>query len=1225
MKRLSHILLVVLAVCLVLVTASCGLFGSQTTSATTTAPTTTPPITTEPPPAQPPELTTAEKIAAIKDALDDYRLADYGRITVFESPYEAPTVVPTEGAHPRLFFTADDIPAIKAALASAQNATAYQAFIALSETETDGNLADIEGDNADAQILSVIRAKALRYALYGEELYGYQALLAAKHYLLTLNDAESSLVNEALLTFSCVYDWCFKLTGVADQRHLIAGIESHLIPYIDGNYPPSVAQNTSFNRDLFAFAIATANEQPDIYNYVAGAMESEFANAYDSILALGSHPAGSGFGVEETLSMLYAQLFWKNIAGADFAFYGDGLESMAYAVLGYVRPDGEGFRVGDDLHEDGIYSTADHFTAALLASYIYDNADMRASVAPYAMSLMDPISFLLLNDTSLVSETAKDLPLFTSFGDQITVRSSWSDENAYAVYMKIGSIPPHEHTALDAGAFQIFYKGALASGSGYYDGDKTVHQIGYANQTVSVNSLLVYNPSKADTLGYAGGQSLDAWLERGGAKLITSAHATSEDGSSFLWSYLATDLSGAYDADTVDSAKRHMIASATGDAKSPLVFAVYDDITSTDASFKKTFLLHAQTKPVISDNSVSIVNGGGKLVVSSVGSEVVYSAVGGDGNQYIAGDMNFPTNITPPAASESGWGRLEISPKAESLNDKLLTLMYVTDASNTDAPAFYSLDSKHFVGGQVLGQVFYFSKSEELVASNVTLTSEGEGNVHYYVTGLHPGSWELWVKGDNLGIVEVGEDSILSVEAAAGSMTLVPRYARLSYELNGGAEGETKLPSHYYFGKDFVIPTDVTKFGYRFEGWYTTETFDEGSEISVIPADSTDDYKLYAKWSKVFDAVTFEMNGGTAGSEYPTYVNLGESLKLPNDATLDGAIFLGWYLDPNFTGGPIFEIPADHDAAITLYARFAKTLIVKNVTQVNPFASDRATFTVGDDGIATYDFIEGKQGLFDISLASHVVSSSITLSFDIGTVAEKTPAMFAFRFRALEGGWSVDQDFFTCNGGKASLPSPGGSETALTIAELSETEMTRITLVITNDNAGLEAYKASNKDDAVTTTTGASEFKSNLTVKAYANGVYVGERIYRTFVTFGAEYFDIDNPYNGKTCPSTVNRIQYYTFGNGDKAPAGGASLRFSDISISEHERTNGDHVFLNFGGGTTADTDYIEGNAIVKLPTMEKDGMTFIGWYTSPEGDGEAVTSFDGLLSGTELYARYE
>lgn len=117
--------------------------------------------------------------------------------------------------------------------------------------------------------------------------------------------------------------------------------------------------------------------------------------------------------------------------------------------------------------------------------------------------------------------------------------------------------------------------------------------------------------------------------------------------------------------------------------------------------------------------------------------------------------------------------------------------------------------------------------------------------------------------------------------------------------------------------------------GWIFEGWYTTNTFDEDSEAKA-GAELVEDTTLYAKWSKINNpippepvktySVTFVTNGHGEQLE-----NLTKQTSLPNplpELNEEWWIFEGWFMDRHF-GTPAIAGDAI-TKNITLYAKWRK-------------------------------------------------------------------------------------------------------------------------------------------------------------------------------------------------------------------------------------------------------------------------------------------------------------
>ena len=104
----------------------------------------------------------------------------------------------------------------------------------------------------------------------------------------------------------------------------------------------------------------------------------------------------------------------------------------------------------------------------------------------------------------------------------------------------------------------------------------------------------------------------------------------------------------------------------------------------------------------------------------------------------------------------------------------------------------------------------------------------------------------------------------------------------------------------YTFGIGATLPTDVTKTGYTFGGWYTNDSY-SGSTIAAISTTATGDKTFYAKWNVNSYDVTLNTNGGTINNGNVTSYNYGVGAILPIDVTKTGCTFGGWYESENFT------------------------------------------------------------------------------------------------------------------------------------------------------------------------------------------------------------------------------------------------------------------------------------------------------------------------------------
>ena len=95
----------------------------------------------------------------------------------------------------------------------------------------------------------------------------------------------------------------------------------------------------------------------------------------------------------------------------------------------------------------------------------------------------------------------------------------------------------------------------------------------------------------------------------------------------------------------------------------------------------------------------------------------------------------------------------------------------------------------------------------------------------------------------------------------------------------------------YTYGVGATLPTDVTRTGYIFKGWYDNEAL-AGSPVTAISNTETGNKEYWAKWEINQYTITFDTVGGsTVASITQDY---GTAIAAPADPTREGYTFIGW-------------------------------------------------------------------------------------------------------------------------------------------------------------------------------------------------------------------------------------------------------------------------------------------------------------------------------------------
>ena len=148
-------------------------------------------------------------------------------------------------------------------------------------------------------------------------------------------------------------------------------------------------------------------------------------------------------------------------------------------------------------------------------------------------------------------------------------------------------------------------------------------------------------------------------------------------------------------------------------------------------------------------------------------------------------------------------------------------------------------------------------------------------------------SYFMWLDG-NGNSYEPGA----SVPADVTELTVqwtAPTYA-VTLNTNGGTINSGNVTG-YTYGVGATLPTDVTRTGYTFKGWYDNENL-TGSPVTAIGGAETGNKEYWAKWEINQYTITFDTNGGSEIA--PITQDYGTEITAPADPTRKGYTFKGW-------------------------------------------------------------------------------------------------------------------------------------------------------------------------------------------------------------------------------------------------------------------------------------------------------------------------------------------
>lgn len=848
------------------------------------------------------------------------------------NPYPNPPVAPP-AEHPRLFVRAADLPELRARLQKGLNQEAWTRVLADAERFSSGELPTPAAGvtNYNAAIRKGIEANALRYLLEQPKpaASGRKAVDMMLSFLntavfpSTIQDITRQM-GQTVFTAAIVYDWCYELLTPQEREAFIRRM-AVIAAQMEIGFPPTKqgavvghGGEAQLMRDLIGFGVAVYDEEPSVYNITAGRFFSQFIEPRNVMYASHTHHQGDSYGPYRFQWEMYASWLFRRM-GAGHVFSAEQ-QFVPYRWMYTREPDGELVRDGDTTQRTAPFEAywTDPISLMLTAGYYGDamiNGEFQR-VYPGKRNI-DDIWLLLLHDPDLAAQAGDSLPLTAYFGapyGAMTARTGWSGgalSKTVVADMKIGGTWFANHQHLDAGQFQIYYKGGLAIDSGIYQGVNggygSDHDYNYNKRTIAHNAMLIRDPNEtfaygSRTVANDGGQRIPnkgaepatlAYMEGKGYGVAQVLAQQAAPGYAPDYSYLKGDLTPAYSGKISDY-KRSFVFLNLKDDDHPAALLVFDRVTATDATYKKTWLLHSVEEPDISGDTTTLARTekgyNGKLVSRTLlpaAGHANIAKLGGPGQEFVVDGVNYPQAYASGTDSgEAGNWRVEVSPSAPAATDSFLHAMQVMDHIGGPQPlATTRIDGDGVVGAQIGDRVVLFATDGASIGEHASWTLSGSGEQRVLVTDLAPGYWTVQKDGATAAVqyeVKAGEGT-LYFAADAGTYTLTHAAARTLPEPSPLAS----LPQPA--GTDRIeVLLDQTALGFpqgapRLTGGAVTAPY--GPLLSALGAESV-----------LADGVlTAEMNGTTltltSGSDQATVNGQTVTLSAPV-ATVSGVVYI---------------------------------------------------------------------------------------------------------------------------------------------------------------------------------------------------------------------------------------------------------------------------------------------------------------------------------------------
>ena len=269
-----------------------------------------------------------------------------------------------------------------------------------------------------------------------------------------------------------------------------------------------------------------------------------------------------------------------------------------------------------------------------------------------------------------------------------------------------------------------------------------------------------------------------------------------------------------------------------------------------NTSSQETTLTISNNAKIYTDvTNVGILNADGGEIAGTMTNDTNRYGTGTiTGNEGAAGSTEFRGKVTNTGTIRKGTFTNEvINESSGTINGGTFTgtvenrggTISGGDFSGTSLPVKLMITFEPNNGEPVITQEVNWSKDgAALTAPDPVPTKEGHGiEGWYYDNNGTEAKWNF------------------DTDKVKYTMTLKAKWELASYSVtlqtDGGTIASGKEVTGYTYGTGATLPTanDLTREGYRFDGWYADSSF-SGSPVTEITGTDTGDKVFYAKWTK---------------------------------------------------------------------------------------------------------------------------------------------------------------------------------------------------------------------------------------------------------------------------------------------------------------------------------------------------------------------------------------
>ncbi len=672
-----------------------------------------------------------------------------------------------------------------------------------------------------------IEWEAIQYLILQDKTFGRNIIdstlvLLKNTKLQEIGDA-ARYTGRIMVTGAIVYDWLYHLLTPSEKEVFIQEL-IRLAKTLECGYPPirqgSVTGHSSESfimRDLLSAGIAIYDEYPEMYELAAKRFFSQHLPVRNWIYNGHAYHQGDSYGPlrynwDTYPLMIFDRMGLSNIYNPEQRF-------VPYYYIYTTRPDGQRMRSGDTfLHSNhgaprgkpweqyvGTLFTASYYSDGYLLEQFIKQGSGNEKAHGRILQYEKIFEFLWWN-VNLEPMSLNTLPLSRYFGPPfgwMIARTGW-DNNSVIAEMKINVYNFNNHQHMDAGAFQIYHHGSLATESGLYSGTHgaygSPHNKNYYWRTIAHNSLLIFDPqeqfsTRGDYLNDGGQRLPNNRNEPENLKMLLNSKNGYKTGDVLAYdmgpdlktpdyTYLKGDITKAYSS-KVKQVKRTFTFLNLYNDEVPAALIVYDKVVSTSPFYKKYWLLHSIEEPAVKENEIIVTRtlegDNGKLVntcLLPVTENLELNYVGGPGKEFWVFGENYenePRNKNPEDTYERAEWRIEISPKDPAYENLFLNVMQVMKNKGHKIDV-KTINSVKAIGVVISDRIVFYSKNCMEIDTSFNFSIIDTNNYKILLTDLKPGDWTI-LKDQKIVLptCKVNEDGVFYFKGTKGEYSLKRR------------------------------------------------------------------------------------------------------------------------------------------------------------------------------------------------------------------------------------------------------------------------------------------------------------------------------------------------------------------------------------------------------------------------------------------------------------------